>query len=219
MSDGLDAVVAQLLDVRARLAASAVTAIRARADADQALAHYREASRGTDHPAMKQALADLMTAIDKAAKVGRVLTDAREHLTSYLNRIAPGSSSKDDRPSELAPPSGEDLVRDAERRGRRADAAWRKQVQRADDTEDSLKSAEAGGKAVFNYFKRQEDPPGSTGSATTTASPSPIQHHAQVEHPVTAVIMAAGALAVATKSVWHHVRNRRKRKRDHNGRT
>jgi hypothetical protein len=219
MSGGLEAVVAQLLDVRDRIASSAVTAMRARADADQALAHYREASQGSDHPEMKQALADLAIAGDKAAKIGRILGEALEHFTNYLDRIAPGSPDKDDKLPAADMPTGEELVREAERRGRRADVAWRKQVQRADDMEDSLKSAEAGGKSVLNYFKRQQDPPGSTGAGTTTASPSPAQQHAQVEHPLTAVIMAASALAVVTRSVWHHVRNQRLRKRDPDDRT
>lgn len=211
-------VVARILDVRNRLAEAAVTATRVGADAGQADRQYREAARGTDHPQLQEALTDIRMASEKAAKTARLLTEAQTHLTRYLNKIAPGTAPEQDvHESEM--PSGERLVSEAERRGRKADILWRKQVRNAGDTEDTLKQVEDGGKAVFNFFRQQPSPPGTT--STGTVAPKPDQQHGrpQVDNPVTAVVMATGAIAVAAKSVWNYARARRARKRNDDDQT
>ncbi|MEU3454029.1 hypothetical protein ABZ671_10545 [Micromonospora sp. NPDC006766] len=205
--------VAQLLAVRGKLDEAAVTALRAQADAEQALAHLTEVGRGSSDQLLRGAVADAEVARDKAGRYARLLADAARHIGTYVNVIAPGAAPSGPA-AEDAAPSGERLVTEAEVRGRRADIAWRKQLQKAGDTEDSIKSAEASAKEVFKFFKQQH--PNQGGSATGSTSPqqAPAQDRPQVDSPVTAAIMAAGALAVAAKVVWNHGRTRRARRRD-----
>lgn len=213
MSGSAGEVVALLRQAIEHLDRAAATAMRAQADADQAHARYAEAARGTNHSRIRQATDESRTASEKAGKVARLLAEAATHLANYSNLIDPGSGPVR-LASDQAKPSGEELVQEAERRARRADAAWRKQVRQAGDTEDTLKNAESGGRAVFNHFKRQPKPPGGTSAGTTAPLPEPALERPNLDHPVTAVVMAAGALAVATKSIWNHFRNRQPRKRN-----
>ncbi|MEV4820738.1 hypothetical protein [Micromonospora sp. NPDC049274] len=210
MSGSLAEVVAQLLAVRGKLDAAAVTALRARADAEQAVTHLAAVKRGSSDQRLSAAVADAEVARDKAGRYARLLADAARHITGYVNTIAPGAAASGP-VGEDASPSGERLVTEAERRGRRADIAWRKQVQKADNTEDSLKDAEASAKEVFKFFKQQKE--GGT-SGTTSPQPTPAHEQPQVDSPVTAVVMAAGALAVTAKAIWNHGKARRARKRD-----
>ncbi|WP_433391099.1 hypothetical protein [Micromonospora sp. KLBMP9576] len=210
MTGSIGELVAQLLAVRGKLDAAAVTALRARTDAEQALAHLTEAQRGSSDGRLRAAVADAEVARDKAGRYARLLAEAARHLTGYVNTIAPGAAPSGPAGHD-ASPSGDRLVTEAERRGRRADDAWRKQVRSADNTEDSLKNAETNAREVFKFFKQQQS--GAT-SGTTSQHPSPAQERPQVDNPVTAVVMAAGALAVTAKAMWKHGRARRARKRD-----
>ncbi|MFY1690814.1 hypothetical protein [Plantactinospora sp. WMMB782] len=212
MTEPMAEVVAQLHEVRQRLAAAAVTATRAQADAEHAQRRYAEAASGTEHPHMQEALRDIRTAGEKAARIARLLTNARSHFTSYLGRIAPGSASDPD-VSEAETPSGDRLLSEAERRGRKADIIWRKQMQKAEDTDSTLKQIEDAGKAVFKYFRQQQNPPGTTTTGTAAPKPPSHQERPQIDNPVTASIMATGAIAVAAKSVWNNVRKQREKKR------
>jgi hypothetical protein len=205
-------IVAQLLQVRERLAAAAVTTMRAQADAEHAHGRYSEAGSGTEHPQIREAITDIRTASDKAARAARLLNEARSHLTKYLNKIAPGSANDSD-VSDAEMPSGERLLSEAERRGRKADIIWRKQVKKAEDTESTLKQVEDGGKAVFSYFRQQQNP-GTTSAGTSPPKPPPPQDRPQVDNPITAAIMATGAVAVAAKAAWNHIRKQRERKRE-----
>lgn len=215
MSGRLGDLVAQLLAVRERLDRAVVTATRAQADAEQALAHLSTVGGGTSDRDLAAAVVDARTAGEKAGRYARLLATATEHLTTYINVIAPGSTPTNS-PADTAAPSGERLVSEAERRGRRADIAWRKQLQKADDTEDSLKGAEKAAKDTFNYLKQQF---GSGGSTSTGSKPPPTSppDRPQVDNPITSAVMAAGALAVVAKSVWNHVRNRRRAKERDDG--
>ncbi|MEO3819640.1 hypothetical protein [Plantactinospora sp. B24E8] len=212
MTASVAEVVAQLLHVRERLAAAAITATRAQADAEEAHGRYAEAASGSDHPQLQQALADISTASEKAARLARLLTEARTRFTAYINKIAPGSAQDSD-VSEAEMPSGERLLSEAERRGRKADMIWRKQLQKAEDTESTLKQVEDGGKAVLSYFRQQQSPPGATSTGTTAPKPAPAQERPQIDNPVTAAIVATGAIAVAAKSTWDHIKKRRERKK------
>ncbi|MET7947568.1 hypothetical protein [Micromonospora sp. NPDC005324] len=210
MSANIAALVAQLLATREKLDDAAITALRARTDAEQAVTHLTAITRGSSDRRVSAAVADAEVARDKAGRYARLLADAARHITAYVNTIAPGAASSGP-VGEDASPSGERLVTEAERRGRRADIAWRKQVQKADTTEDSLKNAETSAKEVFKFFKQQKD--GGT-SGTTSPRPTPAHDQPQVDNPVTAAVMAAGALAVTAKAVWNHGKARRARKRD-----
>ncbi|GAB3848531.1 hypothetical protein GCM10029963_31540 [Micromonospora andamanensis] len=215
MSGSIAELVAQLLAVRGKLDAAAVTALRARADAEVALARLVEVQRGSSDNRLRTAVADAEVARDKAGRYARLLADAARHITTYVNTIAPGAAPTEPAGDD-ASPSGERVVTEAERRGRRADIAWRKQVQKADDTEDSLKNTETSAREVFKFFKQHGDGQGGTTSGTTSPGPTPGQDRPHVDNPVTAAVMAAGALAVTVKAIWNHGKARRARKRDEN---
>ncbi|TDC75669.1 hypothetical protein E1193_25125 [Micromonospora sp. KC606] len=210
---GVGEVVAQLLAIQGKLDEAVVTALRAQADAEQAFVHLAEVRRGGGDQRLKAAVADVEVARDKAGRYARLLADAARHIGAYVNVLAPGAAPSE-APAENAAPSGERLVTEAEARGRRADIAWRRQVQKADDTEDSLKNAESNAKEVFKFFKQQHRDQGGTATGTTPHQHAPAQERPQVDNPVTAAVMAAGALAVVAKAVWNHGRNRRARKRN-----
>ncbi|TDB69700.1 MULTISPECIES: hypothetical protein [unclassified Micromonospora] len=210
---GVGEAVAQLLAIRERLDEAAVTALRAQAEAEQAFAHVAEVRGGSSDQPLKAAVADIEVARDKAGRYARLLADAARHISAYVNVLAPGAAPSEV-PAENAAPSGERLVTEAEARGRRADIAWRRQVQKADDTEDSLKNAETSAKEVFKFLKQQHRDQGGTATGTTPQQHAPAQERPQVDNPVTAAVMAAGALAVVAKAVWNHGRDRRARKRD-----
>ncbi|WFE44572.1 hypothetical protein [Verrucosispora sp. WMMD1129] len=214
MSGSIAELVAQLLAVRGNLDAAAVTALRARTDAEVALARLIEVQRGSNDKRLRAAVTDAEVARDKAGRYARLLSEAARNITAYVNTIAPGAAPTE--PDDVASPSGERVVTEAERRGRRADIAWRKQVQKADDTEDSLKNAEASAREVFKFFKQHGDGQGGTTSGTTSPGPTPGQDRPHVDNPVTAAVMAAGALAVTVKAIWNHGKARRARKRDNN---
>ncbi|MEU4471228.1 hypothetical protein [Micromonospora sp. NPDC023888] len=60
--------VGQLLAVRGKLDTAAVTALRARTDAEQALAHLTEVQRGSSDQRLRAAVADAEVARDKAGR-------------------------------------------------------------------------------------------------------------------------------------------------------
>ncbi|WP_326561273.1 hypothetical protein [Micromonospora sp. NBC_01796] len=213
MTASVGDVVAQLRAVLESLDAAVVTALRAQADADQAKAQFTEAATGTDHSMIRAAITASQAASEKVARYARLLAKANESLTTYLNTIAPGSAPTH-QASNSATPTGEQIIQGAEQRARRADLAWRKQVQKADDAQDSLKTAETNAKDVFKYLKQQTNPPGESSTGTVAPEPPPAQERPQIDHPITAAVMAAGALAVVAKSIWNHGKNRRARKRD-----
>ncbi|MET8257529.1 hypothetical protein ACFYPG_13715 [Micromonospora sp. NPDC005553] len=202
-------VVAHLVAIRANLDSAAVTASRAQADAEQALAHLAEVRRGGTNQRLADAAADAEVARDKAGRYARLLADAARHISAYVNVIAPGVAPIE--PSvDASAPSGERLVTEAEARGSKADILWRRQVQKADDTEDALKSSESGANQFYKFLRQDNR----GGSSTSTASHGPAQESAQIDNPVTALVMAAGALAVIAKAMWNYGQTRRARRRD-----
>ncbi|GIJ29185.1 hypothetical protein Vqi01_43470 [Micromonospora qiuiae] len=215
MSGSIAELVAQLLAVRGKLDAAAVTALRAQTDAKVALARLTEVQRGSSDQRLRDAVADAEVARDKAGRYARLLAEAARHITAYINTIAPGAAPTGHAADDAAP-SGKRVLTEAERRGRRADIAWRKQVKKADDIEDGLKNAETSAREVFKFFKQHGDGQGGTTSGTTSPGPTPAQDRPHVDNPVTAAVMAAGALAVTVKAIWNHGKARRARKREEN---
>ncbi|MER5453994.1 hypothetical protein ABT008_04370 [Micromonospora sp. NPDC002389] len=218
MSGSIAELVAQLLAVQQKLDAAAVTALRARTDAEVALARLVEVQRGTSDQRLRAAVANAEVARDKAGRYARLLSEAARHITAYVNTIAPGAAPTGSA-ADSASPTGERVVTEAERRGRRADIAWRKQVKKADDIEDGLKNAETSARETFKFFKQHSDGQGGTTSGTASPEPTPAQDRPHVDNPVTAALMAAGALAVTVKAMWNHGKARRARKRDDNDQT
>ncbi|MEE6260815.1 hypothetical protein [Plantactinospora sonchi] len=167
-------VVAQLLHVRERLAAAAVTSMRAKADADQAHQRYAEAAQGTEHPQIREALTDMRTASEKAAKTARLLTEARARLTTYLNRIAPGSASESD-VSDAETPSGEQLLGEAERRGDSASSigAFLSRTSRnIENIQETGKTATEVAQNTIKVIKDVVKPPGAQTASAATRPPS-----------------------------------------------
>ncbi|TCB95581.1 hypothetical protein E0H26_19150 [Micromonospora zingiberis] len=213
MTANIGDLVARLLAIRAELDAAAVTALRAQADAEQAAAHLDGVRQGSNDYGLRSAAEDAKVARDKAGRYARLLAQAARHITRYINTIAPSAASTEPA-AEDASPSGERVLTEAERRGRRADVAWRKQVKKADDIEDGLKNAETSAREIFKFFKQQGDGNGGSTSGTTNPEPVPVQERPHVDNPVTAAVMAAGALAVTVKAIWNHGKTRRARERD-----
>ncbi|MEQ4300107.1 hypothetical protein ABNF97_01730 [Plantactinospora sp. B6F1] len=214
MTGSVGDVIAQLLAVLKRLDTAAVTALRAQADADQAEAHFTDVARGTDHNHIRQAVTASHTASEKAARYARLLAKANESLTAYINKIAPGSTPTH-QAADPATPSGERLVAEAEGAGSKAETFLRRHVKKADDTEDTLKQVEqavtTGVKEVFGGFKGGAGTIG-TPSSTTPSANTPVDRP-QLEHPVTAVIMAAGAVVVGVRAIWKTGKKHRERNR------
>ncbi|MDG4784803.1 hypothetical protein O7626_02450 [Micromonospora sp. WMMD1102] len=167
-------VVAQLLDVRQRLAAATVTAMRAKADAEQVYRRYAEAAQGTEHPKIQEALTDIRTASEKATRTARLLNEARTRFTAYLNRIAPGSVPDVD-VSEAEMPPGEQLVGDAVRRAESSSgigAFLRRTSRNIENIQDAGKSATEAAQNTIRIIKNPFKPPGSQTTSTATGSPA-----------------------------------------------
>ncbi|MEV4760095.1 hypothetical protein AB0J86_34035 [Micromonospora sp. NPDC049559] len=92
MSGDLGEVIRQLLRVIGELDRAAVTAGRARDQAEQALAALTEAAQGTNDPAANQAITEARTAAEKAGKSARLFAEAAGAFAEYANVIVPGSA-------------------------------------------------------------------------------------------------------------------------------
>ncbi len=211
MNDDMAQVVAQLRAVREQAAAAAVTAMRAHADAEKACHHYTEAAKGTNDNKIKQAIADIEVARDKSAKIGRLLGEARESITRYLNRIAPGSVPDPD-PSESAMPTGERLVSEANQRSeakKSAAAFLKKAVRNAADAQDATKSITDRGEEGLQIFQSRKGPPGSrsTGTQHTSAIVTPqAQSEINVPDAASQLIIVGIAASIAAQKVNSSVR-------------
>ncbi|WP_433130300.1 hypothetical protein ACQPWW_06995 [Micromonospora sp. CA-240977] len=212
MTGSIAELIAQLLAVRGKLDAAAVTALRARTDAEQALTHLAEVQRGSSDQRLRAAITDAEVARDKAGRYARLLADAARHISGYVNTIAPGAATSG--PEDAASPSGERLVEEAEGRSRKAEAFLRRHVKKADDSEDTLKRTEQSITTGLRELQKSIKGSGSSGSTTSTsANPGPPVDRPQLEHPVTSVIMAAGAVVVGLRGVWNMAKKRSERKR------
>ncbi|MEU1585343.1 hypothetical protein [Micromonospora sp. NPDC005710] len=212
MSSSIGELVAQLLAVRGKLDAAAVTALRAQTDAEQALTHLTAVRKGSDDRLLRAAATDAEVARDKAGRYARLLAVAARHITAYVNTIAPGAASSE--AGDATVPSGERLVEEAEARSRKAEAFLRRHVRKADDSEDTLKQTEQAVTTGLRELQKSLKGGGSSGStASTSTNPGTPVDRPQLEHPATSVIMAAGAVVVGLRGVWNMVKKRRERKR------
>lgn len=208
---GLAEVVERLRHAIEGLDRAAVGAARARADAEEARRRLAMAGRGSSSPVIRQAVVDVEAAGVAAGRASRLYAQAASRYASYLDHIALGSTLA--RPATDPLPSGERLVAEVvDRPTRRAEAAFRKYVQKADDTKDALKSTEDNVKAVYDYFRQQRPPTGATSASTVDSQPALTQERPHIDQPVAAVAMTAGAVAVIIKGVWKHLMKSHKRK-------
>lgn len=116
---------------------AAVTALQAQQNGMHAAARYQHAAVGTRHPQMRSAIADARTAYEKAGKVARLLGEAANAYTEYVNTIAPGTlPARQVRATAM--PSGEDLViRAGESARKKAGLFNRKLSEKAPDLGDA----------------------------------------------------------------------------------
>ncbi|GIG86635.1 hypothetical protein [Plantactinospora endophytica] len=172
-------VVAQLLDLRKRLAASAVTAMRANAHAEQSQRHYHEAAQGTERTQLEEAITDIQTAGEKSARIARLLDKARKHFEDYLDTIAPGSIPDHD-VVDGAMPSGERVLGESEQRSDSAPgvgAFMRRMSRNVESLQDAGKSATEVAQTTIKILKGPLKPPGT--QCTSTAKPPPSSSPAQ----------------------------------------
>ena len=209
MSAGMEQVLAQMRRAKDQLAEAAVTAMRAKVDFEEAYKLYSQLSEGSANPNISRAASEAQTAAAKAGRYANQLDRAQRHYQTYFAKVAPAVGFGD--PSGM--PSGEQLMSDTERRASRRNAFLRQQVRKADDTQDAITNIESGSKALAGYFKKLPDPPGATASNPVKVEPAPTTDRVDVDNPIAAVAMAAGALAIAIKSTLNNVKKNRERKR------
>ncbi|MFV2021513.1 hypothetical protein [Micromonospora sp. LOL_023] len=206
MSAGMEQVIAQMQRAKDQLTEAAVTATRAKADFEEAHKLYSQLSDGSANPDIRRAVSEAQTAAAKAGRYANLLDRAQRHYQTYFAKVAPAAGFKE--PSGM--PSGEMLLSDADRRRSRQGAFWKRQVQKADDIQDAFANAETHAKAVFRSLP---EPPGATSSNPVKVEPAHGVDRVEVDNPITAVAMAAGAMAVAARSMWKDAKKRRERKR------
>src|SRR5262249_48394915 len=121
------------------------------------------------------------TASEKLGKVARLLGEAGNALTNYINTIAPGTA-----PRRKALPSsvltGEQLVEDTERRAdtqqRNIDSFLRRQVKKADDLQDTGKNV---GENVQRGLEILRNPSRPSGASSQTPSVGPPPAPTKIE--------------------------------------
>ncbi|MEO3926029.1 hypothetical protein ABGB07_19480 [Micromonosporaceae bacterium B7E4] len=213
-------VVARFRTVLGIIDEAAVGAARAQKEAEQARAAYTEVSQGTADQLMRKAVADSRTAAEKAGKTARLLSEAAEHFSTYVNIIAPGTVP----PRSSAPeaiPEGERVVSDAMARRRRATGFLDRAASRADDIKDgateTAKAVEEGTKIALKQIKGDRPPTGSAPSSTATTAPSkPTPAHSPPAHEAVAalVVTALGAALVGRAGIDYIKKRLNRRKQD-----
>ena len=145
--------------------------MRAKADAEHGHDQYAEAARGTTHPRLQQAMADMRIVGDKSARIARLLNKARDHVTAYLNRIAPGAV-RDGGSHAGAMPTGEQLLADAQRRANQSERGQlsRRAVKNVENIQDSTKTATELGEMGVKILRSPSGPKGAQSTSTTTPS-------------------------------------------------
>jgi ABC-type transporter Mla subunit MlaD len=214
MTASIGDVVAQLRATIDALDEAAVQARRAGTDANNAATSYANIGQDITNPAIRNATTNARTAAEKLDKISRLLAEAANAYTTYANDIAPGSAPTR-QALDGAEPSGPQLVEETQNRARRAESFLRKNVRKADDVQDSLTNTEKGTKAAFKHFKHTASGPhGGTSTSTVKPIPRMQSSNPHVDNPVTAAIMATGAIAVATRALWNHHKKRKEPRSD-----
>jgi hypothetical protein len=213
MTTSVADVLAQLRELLAVIDQAAVTAARAQTDAQEAQRAYHEAGTGTKNTHINQAITQARTAGEKTGKIARLLGEAASAYADYINTIAPGTlPARHSAPEAM--PTGEQLLDEAEERGRRADAIWRRQTKSADDMQDTLENAEKGARAFFSHHKDLQPPTGQTTASTGMPHVDSDHPRPDIDNPLAAIAMAAAGLAVAARGLWSYKKKREEREND-----
>ncbi|MBF9127690.1 hypothetical protein I0C86_01570 [Plantactinospora sp. S1510] len=225
MTVSVGEVVAQLLAVRRKLDAAAVTALRAQADADQAEAHFTEVARGTSHNDIGEAITASHTASEKAARYARLLAKANGSLTAYINKIAPGSVPTH-QAAETAAPSGEQLLNDTVERSntrRNIDSYLSRMARDAENIQDTAKTSTEAVQQGVNIVRAAPSPPGIQQAGTGTPSAPVPTSRPKIDAPEAAgnIVVVALITGIAIRRFSQTVSDTiaRMKKRGHEDRT
>ncbi|MFC4110331.1 hypothetical protein [Micromonospora zhanjiangensis] len=204
----MDEVLARLKSAIEQLDTAAITAARSEADARQAETHYREAGGGSDHPAVRGAVSESITAAEKAGKVARLLAETSGHLTAYVNTIVPGAAPTR-KATDSAQPTGEELVSDTVSRTSTTpgiESYLNRLTRKADDLKDHAENATNTVQTFLQSLRDRHGPSGSQSTGTTVPTAPPVQPPAKIDAAETAghivvVGLAAGIVILKTTEV------------------
>lgn len=219
----IDEVLAGLKAAADRLDTAVAVATRARADAEQGVTHYGEASRGTGHPDIRAAVEQAREAVAKAGKVGRLLAEAAGHLTGYANVIAPGSAPSGTG-DDNALPSGEDLLADTTTRaetGKGMQGFLRKMARNIEDVQDKGQTAGEVAQSVFKIVSDRLGPSGGRSAGTTTPTIPHQSAPSRIDVPeTTGNLLVLGVLTgLAIQRSGQLIREQFARRQDDDGKT
>lgn len=175
MSGSIGEIVAQLLSSIDTLRSAAVVARRAQADAEEAVAHYSQAARGSKHPQLTGAVTESRTAAEKAGKLARLISEAADRVRAYSNAVAPGSAPTQ-QPTDAATPSGEDLLTEAVEREsarRNVGSFLSTMTRKAEDLQDNTQKSVAAAREAFEIVRGPQGPSGSQQAGTTMPAVGP----------------------------------------------
>ncbi|MEV4755331.1 hypothetical protein AB0J86_09490 [Micromonospora sp. NPDC049559] len=218
----IEEIVAQLRSATETLDAASVTALRAEADARQAQARFDEAGTGSGHRDITAAFTESRTAAEKAAKVGRLIAEATRHIATYANTINPGSMPGG-QASELATPSGEQLLTEAVQREsarRNVGSFLGTLTRKVEDVQDHTQKTVAAIRKATEFIRGPDGPSGSVKAGTTTptvgtpAGQSPkIDAPEAAGHLVVVGLVAGVAIHRSYQSIRRGMSRLRKRER------
>jgi hypothetical protein len=214
-------VAARLRTVLGIIDEAAVTAKRAQEEAEQVRTAYVEASKGSADQSMRKAVTDSRTAAEKAGKTARLLSEAAEHFTTYVNTIAPGSAA----PRSSAPeamPDGERTVTEAVNRRSRATSFLDRVARRADDVKDAAaettKAVEEGTKIALQQIKGDRGASSGSPASTTTTTTHPTPSQPPPAHEtVSAITVSVLGAALVGRAAVDYIKKRRNRRRQDDG--
>lgn len=194
-------VVAQLRELITEIDKTAVMAMSAQEKAREACGSYQEAATGTDHPEMRSAVADARTAGEKAGKVARLLAEAANAFSDYLNEIAPGSAPSRRHAADVMP-TGEDLWAAAreEGGGKKFGKFTRKLSNSASDLGGAAKN-------LVQFVERI--PPGSTGTVKPATEAIPDTPAASPSDLVGQLIVVGAIAAAVGQKIGKFVEKKR----------
>lgn len=222
MSDAsLAGVVAQLSDVRRRLATAAVDVTRARAEINQANSRYAEAAGDSRHPGIRQALAHVRLASTNALTIVRSLEQARNHFARYLERIVPGAATDD---FSAGLPDGELLLAQVrERSDLRSgmDAFIGRTFRSIENYQDSGRSTGEIAGNTIRIVRAPRRPNGSKYIGTTSPAVVPTPHYIDAPEIVGHLVVLGLLAGIAAQRLSRVTRKEiaRFRRRGHQKRT
>ncbi|GGM49332.1 hypothetical protein GCM10011608_37870 [Micromonospora sonchi] len=225
MSGLIAQVVAQLNSAIKDLDTLAIQAIRAQADIEQATGYFAAGGKGSSHPKIQAALTDSRTSAAKAGRLGRLNSDAADHLADYVNAIAPGSATGRTA-AGVASPSGEDLLRDSEERElarKNVGTFLKRAVRNADELQDQAASATQAVQQTAKVVRNPSGPAGSHSTGTATPSTPDPTPRSKIDAPdaagnlVVIGLLAGVAIHRITAIVKKNIPRIRKRGHDETG--